>query len=686
MFVRLSVALCGLVLMFSAPAFGAERRPLLQDGKKTLYQRVVTHPGAEMRAAPSPGAELVQERVRTFSVFYVFGRSDGYLEVGPSSSAPDGWIRESDATFWPQAVTMLFTDRGGRGPVLFFKDEKSLTDVCAAEDMRERLRLINARMSVNRNGQAALPDFPVIAAEPSDAEGAVSAGRFYLMPVKGMAEPFAGTKFLEVASIDPEQIRTEQAGAAGEERAALPTGALPTGVRPSGVRPSMGVAFVIDSTISMRLYIEESLNVVRSAFDSIEKHGLGADVGFAVVAFRSNMQDRPALEYLTRKICDFTKLSDRKTLEIALSGVKEAKVSTHDFDEDSMAGIKAAVDGLDWEGYDARVIVLITDAGPLRPGDPLASAPMLPTEMRDYARTKNIRLTVCHILSPRGETDQDYAAGAYRELTSVGGGLSSYMAIHAPDSVTGVGNFSRTAEQLAAGLIGVLRDVGKGFVGADGKDAGQVKGKDAEQAEEAFSLSAQEAHARRIGESIGYAAYLDFLGKTRVTRSPRLVNAWIADMDLALLADGRYVPAVEAAVLITKNQLSDLQLALKIIVDNAERTKKTDARDFFQSILAASAQMARDPAAFSAGRGQSIMETGVLGELLEGLPYKSDVMLLREDDWYRMSIGEQTFFINRLKSRISRYEEYDLDVSAWEGFGAPNSGDWTCRMPLNILP
>ncbi|MDR2801550.1 MAG: VWA domain-containing protein [Desulfovibrio sp.] len=664
MFVRLSAALCGLVLIFSAPVFGAERRPLLQEGKKTLYQRVVTHPGAEMRAAPSPGAALVQERVRTFSVFYVFDRSGGYLEVGPSSSAPDGWIRESEATFWPQAVTMLFTERGGRGPLLFFKDEKSLADVCAAEDMRERLRLIDARMSVNRDGIPA--NFPVIAAEPSDVEGAVSTDRFYLMPVKGMTEPFAGTKFLEVASIDPEQTGTEQA--AGRKLAGTPAQA----------RPGMGVAFVIDSTISMRPYIEESLNVIRSAFDSIEKQGLGADVGFAVVAFRSNMQDRPELEYLTREICDFTKLSDRKTLEIALSGVKEAKVSTHDFDEDSMAGIKAAVDDLDWEGYDARVIVLITDAGPLRPGDPLASAHMLPAEMRDYARAKNIRLTVCHILSPRGAADHDYAAGAYRDLTRVSGGLSSYMSIHAPDSATGVENFSRTAEQLAAGLIGVLRDVGKGFAGADGKDA--------QQAEKPSPLGAQEAHARRIGESIGYAAYLDFLGKTRITRSPRLVNAWIADMDLALLAEGRYVPAVEAAVLITKNQLSDLQRALKIIVDNAERTKKTDARDFFQSILAASAQMARDPAAFSAGRGRTIMETGVLGELLEGLPYKSDVMLLREDDWYRMSIGEQTFFINRLKSRISRYEEYDRDVSAWEGFGAPNSGDWTCRIPLNILP
>ena len=179
---------------------------------------------------------------------------------------------------------------------------------------------------------------------------------------------------------------------------------------------------------------------------------------------------------------------------------------------------------------------------------------------------------------------------------------------------------------------------------------------------------------------------LDFLGLERDNRVPSVVNAWMADMDLAQLADGRYSPTVEVAVLLTKNQLSDLQRTLRIIVDQAERTKKTDSRDFFQSILSASAQLARDPVAFSAKPGQNLQETGVLGEILDGLPYKSDIMLLREEDWYRMSVGEQTAFINRLKSRITRYEEYDKDRSNWESFGADNAGDWVYRVPLSVLP
>ena len=120
------------------------------------------------------------------------------------------------------------------------------------------------------------------------------------------------------------------------------------------------------------------------------------------------------------------------------------------------------------------------------------------------------------------------------------------------------------------------------------------------------------------------------------------MTSWIADADLDALSAGKPVSAVSVAVLLTKNQLSDLQRQLKIIIDNAERTRKTDSRDFFQGILSASAQLARDPAAFSQKPGANLRDMGVLGEFLDDLPYKSDIMLLSEDDWYRMSVGEQT--------------------------------------------
>ncbi|MDR1947450.1 MAG: VWA domain-containing protein [Desulfovibrio sp.] len=654
---------CLLLCLCAGAASAAERKPLLLEGKKTLYQRVVTHPGARLTDGPAENAQVLQDSVKTFSVFYVFDRRDGFLEVGPSSSSASGWVRENEATEWPQAMTLLFAERSGRMPVFFFKDLESLETLCADDDLKARLQGLEKRLADARAGGDLPEDMPLLASEPSDVEGAVSASRFYLMPIKRMSAPFEGTKFLEVASIDP---------GSGADRDKKPGTERGEGERKGGDgQPSTGIAFVIDTTISMKPYIDESLKVIRAAFDDIEKQKLDAEAGFAVIAFRSSTQGRPEVEYTTRKVCDFTTLKNRKTLEDALSGVREAAVSTHDYDEDSMAGVKAAVDELDWSGYDAKIIVLITDAGPLRPGDPLALTRMAPPEMRDYAKAENIWLTACHILTPAGKADHDYAAKAYRELTRTSDKASSYMPIRAPDQKSGAESFRRTAAQLAASLAGVVR-----HTAADAGKRTQTAGRDPDPEEE----------ARRIGENIGYAARLDFLGKQRGNRAPSVVNAWVADMDLARLADGNYLPTVETAVLLTKNQLSDLQRTLQIIVDNAERTKKTDSRDFFQSVLSASAQTARDPAAFSAQPGRNLQESGVLGEFLDGLPYKSDIMLLREEDWYRMSVGEQTAFINRLKSRISRYEEYDKDASGWESFGAENSGDWVCRIPLSILP
>ena len=77
-----------LTLLLSSTALAAEKRaPLLLEGKKTLFQRVVTHPGTAMTAGADANSSVVQQAVKPFSVLYVYDRKNGFLEVGPSSSA-----------------------------------------------------------------------------------------------------------------------------------------------------------------------------------------------------------------------------------------------------------------------------------------------------------------------------------------------------------------------------------------------------------------------------------------------------------------------------------------------------------------------------------------------------------------------------------------------------------------------
>ncbi len=659
----LSLALAALMLLCASAALAADRTPLLQEGKKTLYQRVVVHPGASLLADAKADAAVKEKEVKPFSVFYVYDRKDGFDEVGPSSTEPAGWIKADLLTDWPQALTLLFTERSGREPVLFFKDEKSLVAVGKSDNIKARLDELGAKIKEAQTGKD-VPDLPVLASEPADDQGAVTRSRFYLMPIQSMSEPFEGVKFLQVASIDPGSGPGGKPGGTGAGANGAGDG------KPQNMRT--GIVFVIDTTISMKPYIDASLNVVRAAFDDIEKQKLGDSVGFAVVAFRGSTAKNPEVEYTTKIISDFKTLKDRAQLENALAAVQEAKVSTPSFDEDSLAGVKAAVDGLTWDPYQSRVMVLITDAGPLPPGDPSASVRMGPVEMLDYAKAKNIWVTVAHVRSPAGAKDHAYAEKAYRDLTRTSTGSSSYIPIPAPTPERGAKSFASAAKVLAESLTKVVMATSSRTLPPKPKEQAKA--------------TTPEEEAARIGDAIGYAVRLDFLGKQKGLRAPSVVEAWIADTDLAALADDKTVYSVEPAVLLTKNQLSDLQKQLQIIIDQAERTKKTDSKDFFAGILSASAQLARDPAAFSAKPGRNLSQMGVLGEFLDGLPYKSDVMLLTEDDWYRMSVGEQTAFVNRLKSRIARYEEYDKDRSNWESFGAKNPGDWVYRVPLSMLP
>ncbi len=622
--------------------------PLLQEGKKSLYQRVISHPNAHLLQSPNASATVVQENVKPFTVLYVYGKQEGWLHVGPLGTGPQGWLEEAKSTAWNQSLTLLFTDRSSRNPLLFFKNEQGLMDICTSTQMEKKLAEI--QKAVVAKDTTILDASNVVATEPSEKEGAVDANRFYLMPILAMNDPFEGVKFLEVASIDP--------------------GATKDAEKKSS--PRTAIAFVIDTTISMKPYIDQSLNVMRSVYDQLEEAKLHDDVAFGVVAFRSSPEAKPGTEYESRVVSDLVTAKDRTMLETELAKVKEASSSTHTFTENSPSGIKMALDSLSWDEYNTRMLIVITDAGPLPPTDPYATVKMDMPELADYARTKGVRVSALHIKSPKGKKDHGQAEQAYRLLTRLSDNRSNYLSVNAATVQEGVKNFDTASTALTSGIVTMVQ------MTLDGKLITKPS------TEQSKNLSAEE-EAKNMAAALGYAMQLEFFGKVNEARAPSVKDSWIADMDLQKLAKGEQASTVEVAVLLTKNQLNDLSQQLNIIIDNAERTKKTDAKDFFQGILSASTRAARDPNS-PMPQGQNLSQLGVLGEFLEGLPYKSDIMLLREEDWYRMSIGQQTTFINRLKSRLARYEEYDKDRSQWESFGAANPGDWMYRVPLTMLP
>ena len=89
---------CLLTILAPAPALAQDREPLLIEGKSSLYQRVIVHPEASLYAEPSTSSGVVRNRIKPFSVFYVYarqGEGDGqWLEVGASTNGEVlGWLR-----------------------------------------------------------------------------------------------------------------------------------------------------------------------------------------------------------------------------------------------------------------------------------------------------------------------------------------------------------------------------------------------------------------------------------------------------------------------------------------------------------------------------------------------------------------------------------------------------------------
>ncbi|MDE6734687.1 MAG: VWA domain-containing protein, partial [Desulfovibrio sp.] len=185
---------------FTAAPSGAAQ-PLLQEGKKSVFQRVVTHPGAKLYAGPEAGAATLRESIPTFTALYIYDRQGDRLQVGAGSDKADGWIDKALVTEWPQAITMVLTDRTGREPVLFFRNHDGLEQACRADDLKGLLAGYRQELA---SGKELPADYPVIATEP--AASAVAEKNFYLLPVLSIDDQFYGQhgpRLIEVASIDP---------------------------------------------------------------------------------------------------------------------------------------------------------------------------------------------------------------------------------------------------------------------------------------------------------------------------------------------------------------------------------------------------------------------------------------------------------------------------------------------------
>ena len=629
------LALAVALLAGAVPqAQAQDRRPLLVEGKTTVFQRVLTRPGATLHDSAG-GARTAQ--FSPFEPLYVYAREGDWLEVGRSMSrGPQGWVGVEQVVPWKQNIVAAFTNPAGRELNLFFKDRDALEYVLNHEAaVAEAARYRGAAIA-----GTPIPDSGVVAVEP--AEYVDIRRRFYLLPILDFVEDF------HPMTLDPFlKLRV----------ASLPLDEPVIGDPPPDPMADfdVGVVFVIDTTMSMGPYIDDTRAALRDIVRRIGETDLAGRIHFGVWGYRDNVEAVPDLEYRTREFLPLKRRPNFDAVLETLGQMRESRANSPGFAEDSVAGVEDAINETNWapdgRRFGGRYVVLVTDASPKAPGDRNARSDLDTRALQEQAQNAGIAVMTLHLKTPAGAANHGAAERFYRALSRFEDGSFYYP----------IEGGSRDAFQ---------RQV-RTFVEAFTNNVRQAMGQQPEPEE------APDPNLDRLG----LAMRLAYLGERVGTAAPPVFESWVSDK---ALEDGR-VNALTPRLLISKNELSTLSTVVRTVIDLGERGQgSTDQVNFFNQIKEAMVRMSQNP--------DTLVNTdfttlgGAFGEVLEDLPYRSQIMEITEQRWANSGTLQREV-LDRLRATLALYERWHDDPANWTKLAddAPD-GEWVFAMPFSALP
>ncbi|WP_088635582.1 vWA domain-containing protein [Phaeobacter sp. 22II1-1F12B] len=629
-------ALLGLGLSAGAVVAQEGERPLLREGRETVYQRVLTRPGATLLDARD-GEEL---RVYpAFQPLYVFAAEPGWVQVGPSVSAPpEGWVTEDSVVEWKQNIVAAFTNPAGRERQILFESEERLRDLMEHEALREMQGQILQEIETGE-----VPDDRgVVAAEPPVYVNIVD--QLYLMPILDFTQDLHPLNYdenllMEVASVP---LRAE-----GETAA------------PSGGTDDfdVGIVFVFDTTQSMEPYISRTQSAVEQVVRDMRGSDIGDHVQFGVVGFRDSIEAAPALEYRTRTLLPLQRRQDQtEVLATIRAATRVAQADSPGFNEDSLAGVEDAIDLTDWNGggdpFDARIVILITDAGPKDARDPNARSAIGTKELQRAAQDKGIAVMTLHLKTTAGgEAQHAYAADSYRSLSRFQDDTYYY----------GIDNGSPQAlEATVKRLVTAMSDVIR------------------RAQDETPVLSSEETGEELV--NLGLAMQLAYLGRKQGAQVPDVIRGWVSEK--AIEDPSRL--AIEPRLLVTKNEMATMADLLSNLLDLGEQSRSAeDAASFFAQVRDVVARMAQNPDRLV---NTDVETLGGALEFLEDLPYESQLMLTTEERWSQSAMNRRQI-LDGMRQKLVQYRKWLLDPSVWTRLypEAPD-GEYVFAMPFDVLP
>ncbi len=624
-------------------------KPLLMEGKKTLYQRVLSIPDARIYLSPDSASE--SQEVIPFSVLYVYGKQPEWIQVGYDSFGKTaGWVPEKQAIVWNQALTVSFKDPQDIQRVMLFNSKESIKRLVDDFDINAYQSLYRAAVSGEE-----IENSPVIALQP-EAHLEIR-DNFYLVPIKQHEDVYLGNeqaRLLEIASVPLDD---------GEESSKT----RETKGKARSYRS--GIHFVIDSTASMGPYIDRTRDAVARVFSAIDVQGLTNQVSFGLTAYRDNVLQVPELEYLTHRYVSLQQGTDVDQFFERVNSLSPSEISSRDFREDAYAGIKSAIEDSAWEDFDARYVVLITDAGPRESHDSLGATRLSAKALRQLAYDKGISIWVLHLRTPLVAANNEKAEGLYKELSYFPGIGDFYYGVQLGQ----VDEFGTVLETLANQITQQVLATTKGVP--------PIPLPEVVDQQEQTQLAQLQGRVAKLG----HALRMRYIQKESGKPLPKVFNAWMVDRDFV----NPERSSVEVRVLLTRDQLSDLKSVMQQVLELAEEGVLSP-KNFINDLKSLAATVSRDPSSVGAstsGAGANLAEMGYMREYIEDLPYTGEVMDLTLESWEEWSAKTQIEFMQRLDSKISYYQALHDHTDLWvTPGGGPVNGNSVFPVALDLLP
>ena len=647
----IKILLVGLIGFYSNIALAVEV-PLLMEGKNTLYQRVLSTPDARLYESLEQSASSIE--ILPFSVLYVYQKKQNWIKVGYGSFGDAvGWVKQAQTIIWNQALTVSFKDPQDTQRVMLFDSKESLQALVEDYDKEGYQALYESAVKGDVGA-----DSPVIAIQPEAHIDILQ--DFYLVPIKQHEDIYLGNeqaRLLEIASV-PLQNEASRAKT------------VVTSQKAQSYRS--GIHFVIDSTSSMGPYIDRTREAVAKVYSAIERQGLNNQVSFGLTAFRDNIQQVPELEYLVRPYVSLKQGTDVKQFFNQVNELSPSDVSSKDYREDAYAGVKSAIEDTDWRKFDARYVVLITDAGPRESHDSLGATGLSAQALRQLAYDKGVSIWVLHLRAPSVMADHEKAERLYKELSYYPGIGDFYYGVRLAE----VNEFGTVLEVLANQITQQV------LATTNGAPLIPIL----EETETAVDeTQSQLLQLQTRVAKLGNALRMRYLQKESGKPLPTVFNAWIVDKDF----ENPQLSTVDVRVLLTRDQLSDLKSVMQQVLELAEEGVLSP-KSFIEDLKSLAATVSLDPSAVASstsGSGADLAEMGYMREYIEDLPYTGEVMNLTLETWEEWSAKEQIEFMHRLESKITYYQALHDNTDIWvtPGGGAVN-GNSVFPVSLDLLP